>query len=854
MKRPCIRVKNLSYTYEKASRPALEGLSFTIHAGEYTAILGANGSGKSTLLSCINGLCTPPAGSVLVYDRRGNALDPADAAGVEAVRRVVGTVLQNPDNQIVGTVVEEDTAFGPENLALDREEIRARVAEALRITGLEKLRDRPPQFLSGGERQRLSLAGVLAMNSEVIALDEAASMIDPLGREALFALLDRLAGEGKTILHITHSLNEALRCDRCLVLRRGVLVFDGRPEDLIRRDELEAWGFSLSESIKTLRCLSAALPDFSVSSLDPAEFAEALRRLHAAGALPRAGKGSAEDVPPPAAPLHPPAVVFEDVSHEYLRGTAFRTPGIEGISCCIPHGSSVVLLGASGSGKSTVLKHINALLLPHRGRVRVLDEDTRDTRNSLRSFRFCSALAIQHPESALFETYVADDVAYGPRNRGMRGPGLQECVRRAMEETGLPFGEFADRETGTLSGGEKRRAAIAGVLAMDSEILLLDEPAAGLDGRGREAMLALMEGLKQSGKTLIATSHALEQAVSFDLAAVMAGGRLVALGPPREIFGKRWDPAWNMGLPWTVRVARALAERGVISPDLVPLNAAELAAALGLALPGRSGEPAPAVVFAAGKARPAPSKDGRKRRPRRKTGLEFFRNITIGQFLDRPSPLRRLGAGKKMGLLLLCGIAAAALKHPLLVLAVLALTLLAGKFAGKVGPLHLLRFSVPLMPYVALLVFFQAVFSWPSDHSPVLYSLGPLALTADELFRSVLLVCRVLALVALITLYSAVTPLRETLGAIRAGLAPLSRIGFPAGDAAMAVGIALRFIPVLTEEAERIVAAQLSRGADYGRARIKAALSMVVPLLLRALERSETLAKAMALRLYRGGN
>jgi energy-coupling factor transporter transmembrane protein EcfT len=157
------------------------------------------------------------------------------------------------------------------------------------------------------------------------------------------------------------------------------------------------------------------------------------------------------------------------------------------------------------------------------------------------------------------------------------------------------------------------------------------------------------------------------------------------------------------------------------------------------------------------------------------------------------------------------------------------------------------------MPYVALLVFFQAAFSWPSDHSPVLYSLGPLSLTADELFRSALLVCRVLTLVALIALYSAVTPLRESLGAIRAGLAPLSRIGFPAGDAAMAVGIALRFIPVLTEEAERIVAAQLSRGAGYGRTRIKAALSMVVPLLLRALERSETLAKAMALRLYRGG-
>jgi energy-coupling factor transport system ATP-binding protein len=880
MKKRCIQVKDLSYTYENSSRPALAGLRFDVYEGEYLAVLGANGSGKSTLLNCLNGLSGPPRGSVLVYDQDGSPLDPADEGALERIRRTLGTVMQNSDDQIVGVVVEEDIAFGPENLGLPADEIRGRVDRALAAVNLEGLRDRAPQFLSGGERQRLALAGVLAMESGIIALDEAASMLDPAGRESLLDLLEGLHGAGKTILHVTHSLDEAFHARRCLVLFQGKLVFDGHPRDLLVRPELAAWGFVLPESVKVIRALSRRFPGFSAASLDPGETAEALYPFCIPGAAGGSGvsagtgmagtagdtagdgAGSFRDAPfetgsfqaalSGAGPEGRDAFVvqFDRVSHRYLKGTAYSSAGITGVSFRIPRNCSVVLIGKSGSGKSTVLKHINALLLPSAGCVRVFGQDTLDKKNDLRSLRLKAALAVQSPESALFETYVADDAAYGPRNAGLRGPALVNRVKKALETAGLPYGEFADRETGSLSGGEKRRAAIAGVLALDSEILLLDEPSAALDGQGREGILAMIREQKKEGKTIIASTHSMGLAASFDFIGVMEQGRLAAFGSPRDLFGEGWDPRWGMRLPWPAAAAHALAGRGCPLPGEIPLSAEEFLARIAALrnpaapIPGRKAEASPGPDPRPGDLPPRLPR-GRKRK---KTELAFFRNVTLGLFLDRPSFLRRFGAGKKLCLLLAASTAAIAGPQPAASLAFTALALLAGGLAGRVGPKHLLRGLIPALPYMGILVFFRLAFSWPGDLSPVLVSLGPLSVTMDEIIRSLALLCRYGALMTFLSLYTAVTPLRESLGAINRALKPLSRFGIPGGDIALAVGIALRFVPVLTEEAERIVTAQLSRGG--GKGRVRTALAMVTPLFLRALERSETLAQAMVLRLY----
>jgi energy-coupling factor transporter transmembrane protein EcfT len=336
----------------------------------------------------------------------------------------------------------------------------------------------------------------------------------------------------------------------------------------------------------------------------------------------------------------------------------------------------------------------------------------------------------------------------------------------------------------------------------------------------------------------------MEAAASFDLVAVMEKGRVAAFGPPRSVFGPLWNPGWGLLLPWTVRVARELDAEG----SAVPLTAEELSSFIEgkfrpCAAPSCAGG-TPAAPSAPGAGRGAHA--GRSGR-RRKTGAEFFKNMIFGQFLGRPSALRRLGAGKKLLLLLLLSVAGIAGRHPLFPLSVLILALAAGAVFGNVEPKHLLRGFIPAFPYLCFLALLQALFTWAGDTSAVIFSLGPVLVTGSELLRSLLLVCQLGALMTLLSLYTAVTPLRETLAAFDRALLPLSRTGIPVRDISLILGIALRFVPVLTGEAERIVTARLSRG---GRGGLRSAPGMIIPLFLRALERSETLAKAMALRLY----
>jgi energy-coupling factor transport system ATP-binding protein len=632
-------------------------------------------------------------------------------------------------------------------------------------------------------------------------------------------------------------------------------VFDGTPGALLERPELESWGFVLSEPFLAIRLFSEKLPGFSVSTLDPAEAAEKIAACMA-GKLPE--KSPAPD--PPRAAMHggtygageqDEAVCFAGVSYEYRDGSpgaepgqqGFR-PGISGVDFTLPAGKSLAVIGTSGSGKSTVLRHINALLLPGRGRLTVLGKDTLDKRNRLSGFRMQAALSVQSPESALFEEYVADDVAFGPANAGLSGEALKDRVKQAMEAAGLPFADFADRKTFSLSGGEKRRAAIAGTAAMDSPVLLFDEPLAGLDGVQRRRILSMIDGLKSRGKTVVITTHSMECAASFDLVAVMSGGTLAAFGPPRELFGPRWDPGWGLPLPWPAAAARRLA-----LPE-TPLTAAELAdmvfrrPAAGPACP--DSRPGAAVRAGPPPDGPAGGRARQGKNRRRKTGTEFFHTAGLGRFLDRPSALRFLSGRVKLPLLIVAMTAAIALPPPFFPAALLVVVLAAGAAAGRIGPGYLLRGFVSLAPWLFVMVVIRQFYTNPDD--TVVLSVWKISVTSGSLLRSASLFVRIASLTALFSLYSAVTPLRETLEAFNAGLSVFAPLGFPSRDISLGAGIALRFVPVLAEEAERIVTAQLSRGGKKGR--LGMMISMIAPLFLRSLERSEKLAKAIALRLY----
>lgn len=225
--------EDVSLVYPGASAPALDGVSLAVSPGERLAVVGANGSGKSTLARLANGLLAPTRGTVWV-----DSIDTCDEEQVFEVRSKVGLVLQNPDNQIVGTVVEDDIAFGPENLGILREELRKRVDEAIAIVGLVGLERREPHLLSEGQKQRLAIAGALAMRPEYLVLDEPTAMLDPAGRAAVLGVLERLAADGHGIIHITHDMSEAARADRVVALDRGAVAYAGDPGTLLADAEL----------------------------------------------------------------------------------------------------------------------------------------------------------------------------------------------------------------------------------------------------------------------------------------------------------------------------------------------------------------------------------------------------------------------------------------------------------------------------------------------------------------------------------------------------------------------------------------------------------------------------------------
>lgn len=236
-----IEFADISFTYPGADRPAVEGVSLALSAGEYVAVFGANGSGKSTLARLCDGLLLPAGGSVTV-----DGIATADPERGHEVRELVAMVFQNPDNQIVGTTVEEDVAFGPENLGLPREQIRARVDEALAAVGLDGMQRREPHLLSGGQKQRLAIAGALAMRPAYVVLDEPTAMLDPEGREAVLAAVERLRAGGCGVLHVSHDLADAAGADRVVALAEGRVAYAGAPGPLLAdADLLDRCGLEL---------------------------------------------------------------------------------------------------------------------------------------------------------------------------------------------------------------------------------------------------------------------------------------------------------------------------------------------------------------------------------------------------------------------------------------------------------------------------------------------------------------------------------------------------------------------------------------------------------------------------------
>jgi len=581
---PIIRVENLNFTYlpeHGTPVPALRGINLTIEPGEYVAVLGHNGSGKSTLARHLNALLQPTSGQVWVKD-----WNTQDAARVLDIRSTVGMVFQNPDNQMVATIVEEDVAFGPENLGVPHDELIARVDWALGQVDMAAHRKRAPHLLSGGQKQRVCIAGVLAMKPQVLALDEATALLDPLGRREVLDTVVRLNREqGVTVVAITHHMEEAVEASRVVVMADGVIALDGTPREIFSQVErLQALQMDVPQVTQLAGLLRRSWPGFPSDLLNSAELTSAVRD-HLA---PR----PAPEVAPPvmAAPDTRDRIIdVRGLGHDYMQGTPLAVTAISDVSLDVHRGEIVGIIGHTGCGKSTAIQHLNGLYRPQRGQVHVLGQDLRDPKIKVRQLRSRVGLLFQNAEAQLFEQYVGDDVAYGPRNLKLSREEVRARVRRAMESVGLGFAEFKDRITFGLSGGQMRRVALAGVLALEPEVLVLDEPTAGLDPQGRRQLYETLLALHAGGLTLVIVSHNMEELAQVcHRLFVIDHGKTVMSGTPAEVFTQAAELRhMGLGVPDVTAAVDDLRQAGLLAPGPAALTVEQAADMLRGAFDGK---------------------------------------------------------------------------------------------------------------------------------------------------------------------------------------------------------------------------------------------------------------------------
>ncbi len=605
---------------------ALDDVSIEIEEGSFVCVLGHNGSGKSTLAKLLNGLTLPSEGTVLISGK-----DTKDAEKLWDIRKETGMVFQNPDNQIVASVVEEDVGFGPENIGVPTEEIWQRVEDALQAVQMTAYRLKSPNRLSGGQKQRVAIAGTMAMLPRCIVLDEPTAMLDPSGRAEVIRTVRRLNQEKKvTIVLITHYMEETVDADRIIVMDQGKIVMDGTPRQVfteveslkkIRMDVPE-----VTELAWKLKQAGMPLPD---GVLTRSELVTLLTKL-----LPKQAEFAPDFVKD--APEHleitDPILRVEKLSHIYQQGTAMESYALRDLNFEVQRGIVTAVIGHTGSGKSTLTQHLNGLLRGSEGDIlyRFRDGFSKAQQGNvggaeaagkagepadrdfvsiysegfdMKGLRFKVGLVFQYPEYQLFEVDVITDVMFGPKNQGLSEEAARSRAEQALRRVGLSEDNWK-KSPFELSGGQKRRVAIAGVLAMEPEILILDEPTAGLDPAGRDDLFRQIQALhEEAGMTILLVSHSMDDVARYakDIL-VLDHGELKMHGTPQEVF-RRYKELEEMGLgaPQMIYLIHELKDVGIRFRER-PGTVDEMAAAILHLYQAAGGVLQPAV--AAGEAGP----------------------------------------------------------------------------------------------------------------------------------------------------------------------------------------------------------------------------------------------------------
>ncbi len=752
-----LEVKNVTFAYQNSPSPAVDDASFSLEENSYTVLAGVNGSGKSTLSRIVAGLLQENSGSVYIKD------------GFR-----IGIVFQSPKDQIICSVVSRDTAFAPKNQGLSEAETELRTIESLTATGMMDFASHRSMSLSLGQTQKVALSGILSMNPDILVLDESVAMLDPVSRRDIFNFLDAFHKMGRTILHVTHDRDALMRSCDVIVMDGGKILWHGSRESFLNG---EGSRFCKKVFGPSLRDAFSALDENSMkesgrkSSVD--EVVLAVKNL--AFSYSSYGRKNVDSC------RRKGRVHSENVgANESSLGKT--RPLINDASFVLKKGSLTAITGPSGSGKSTLLEILAGLLFAG-------DGDSVHSKNR-------PLLCQQNSDSALFETFASDDVAFGPSNHGKSGAELVSSVKEAMKKVGLPFEDFGFRQTAFLSGGEKRRLALAGIIAMDSEVLLFDEPTAGLDGPARIKIIRLMRELCAEGRTILFSSHHPDEVDFADEHLHLEDGNLegscVCSG---EDVLKMIEDSENLTVQSPMEASSIL--RGF--QDF--------------------------------------------------SGGDFMKHSGFGE--KKSGPLERLPSALKVFIFAVLFSFSLAVRPLWLCGTLVVLSL----FYALLSRSRAKKLFSAMAKIVPLLIFFCAVqFAFgpvfEGDRVFVSYrffsvSVGKLVLCARVLLHTEAALCCVAG-------FLSSTDEDDIVRAVEAFLYPLKILGVPVRFAVVLVEVMFRFVPLLLEEAVCIIKTQLVRGA-LGKSRgifgkVRAVLPLIVPLVIQTVKRAEKLADALTAR------
>ena len=524
-----IDIKDLSYTYPHAEEPAIKNINLTIMKGEFILLTGPSGCGKTTFCRALNGLIPKFYNGKMTGNVTVNGLDTVDHSTMELSQHV-GLIFQNPDNQIFALTVEKDIAFGLENLGRSKETMYKEIDWAANVTGIQALRQRATHELSGGQKQRLTIASVLAMHPSIIVMDEPTSFLDPVGAEHIFNVLDQLNKEfGITIIIIEHRIDIAAKhVDRILVFDQGEVRSDGTPVDILSNEDTRLLGVGIPRILALAkRFKKEGL--FSPLPLTTNQFYDDIQSR-----LP--GKiGKMENKLP-----------FEilELSGEHhhkplieTKGVHFSYPGnvhaLKGVDLTIHQGDYVAIMGENGAGKTTLVKHFNGLLRPKEGKVFFEGENIAE--KSVAQLARRIGLVFQNPDDQLFEETVKKEIGFALSNFGVKESLIEKRVNWSLNL--LDIAQYKDNSPFTLSGGERKRVALASVLAWDPDVLVLDEPTIGQDYGQKERLRHFLMQLRTQGKTVVIVTHDVEfVAESQPRIVLMAGGKVITEGSTKQIM------------------------------------------------------------------------------------------------------------------------------------------------------------------------------------------------------------------------------------------------------------------------------------------------------------------------------